>query len=138
MAALGLSMLVRETRAAETAEAKTIDKSESDSALATAARAHEDCLESALQAHADFMPKRLTKGKGGTVTVNQDFREQEMSAEKALALSHLVSLDQLDLDTMWAAMIAGEWLPEDFSPEEARERIAAQSDPGVDDVDLAA
>jgi len=138
MAALGLSMLVRETRAAETAEAKTIDKSESDSALATAARAMEDCLESALQAHADFMPKSLTKGKGGTVTVNQNFREQEIDPQRLQVLKDMVAEGNLSVDTLWQIMQQGESLPEDFDPKKEKERIADMGLPEVDDLDLAA
>lgn len=122
MAALGLSMLVRETRAAETAEAKIIDKSESDSALATAARGLQDGLESALQAHADY----LKADSGGSVAVNRDFHDQVLDPAMIKVLSREVQMGHISLDTMWDILQSGEVLPEDFDRDLERDRLETQ------------
>ena len=123
MAALGLQMLVRETRAAETAQAKMLDKAESDSALAAAARALEDALEEALAIHGEYRGERLS----GAIQVNRDFHEQSLDPQMVTAYSNMVAAGQLSLDTMWAELVRGEVLHEDFDPEVERERIEVMS-----------
>jgi hypothetical protein len=102
MAALGLSMLQNETRAAETAEAKRMDKSEQDSALAVAARGLQDCLERALQFHAQYMG--LTDG---TIEVNQEFEHLTLDSTQITAYSQLHQAGQISLDTLWAMLEDG-------------------------------
>ena len=121
MARLGLSMLQQESRAAETAEAKRIDKSEGDSALSVAARGLQDAVELAFEFHARYrgLPE------GGSVTINRDFEELELTPDEVRMYSELVSSGQLSLDTMYAMLARGERLPEDFNPEEEKDKIAA-------------
>jgi len=121
MARLGLSMLQQETRAAETAEAKRIDKSEGDSALSVAARGLQDAIELALEFHARYrgLPE------GGSITINRDFEELELTPDEVRMYSELVSGGQLSLETMYAMLARGERLPEDFNPEEEKDKIAA-------------
>lgn len=121
MAALGLQMLVRDTRAAETAESKRISASERDASLAAAAKALQDTLEAALQAHADFMGLP----SGGSVTVNTDFRAQEMEPRMIEALSNLVERGQMSLETMWERLQEGDVLPTDFDSEMELSKIDA-------------
>jgi hypothetical protein len=119
MAALGLAMLQRDTRAAETAEARRIEKSETDSQLATVARAIQDGLEEALQIHAEW----LDLEDGGSVTVNRDFERQQLDAQAIAQLRAMVLDGQLSIDTLWERLVAGEILPESFDAEEERARI---------------
>ena len=121
MASLGLSLLLSRpspqgSEEGTTATSDILRKGESDSALATAARSLEDCLENALVAHADFrgLPD------GGSVSVNTDFHEQAMDPQTLQALSAMVSEGKLPLETLWAMMIQGEILDETFDPEKAR------------------
>jgi hypothetical protein len=123
MAVQGLSMLQRQTGAAETAEAKRIDKAEQDSTLATAARATQDALENALAFHAQFM--RLGDD-GGEVTLNSDFESLVLDAADLKVYSDQVALGQLSLDTMWQVMQEGGRLPTDFDPEAEKQRIAEE------------
>jgi hypothetical protein len=121
MAVLGLNMLVRETRAAETAEAKRLDKSEQDSALASAAQSLQDATENALKFTAEFM--KLPEG--GTVTVNRDFMPEGMTPELIAKLSNMVASSQLSLETMWLILGEGGILPDDFDAELEKEQIEA-------------
>jgi hypothetical protein len=124
MATLGLSMLAPDKRAAETAEAKRIDKATSDSKLSTAARGLQDGLERALQFHAKYL--RLPSG--GSVTVNRDFENLRLSAQDIAALSGLVEKGQLSLETMWTMLGDGNVLPDDFKPEEEKGAIQADEE----------
>lgn len=119
MAALGLAMLVKETRAAETAEAKSIDKAESDSALAAVALAYEDALNACLAIHYDYMGEQPQ----GRVRINRDFQDQAISPQLLQTLSDMVGAGRLSMDTLWRKMKEGEVLPEDFDPDDERQRI---------------
>jgi hypothetical protein len=124
MAALGLSMLVRETRAAETAEAKRIDKGEADSQLASWALGHEDAVEEALGFHAEWMGE----ADGGSCEVNTDFGTEMLDAQMVQVLSALVGDRRITLDTMWDILLAGRVLPGTFSAE--REKSLLEDDAG--------
>jgi len=119
MAVMGLSLLQGEKRAAETAEAKRLDKSEKDSALSTAARALQDGVEQALLFHAGY----LGEPNGGSITINQDFMAEAMSPDQVRALSDAVAKGQLSLETMWTKLQEGEWLPDDFDPKVEMDRL---------------
>lgn len=121
MAALGLAMLQRETRAAETAEARRIEKSETDSNLATAARSLQDALIEALGFHAEW----LGKEEAGTVSVNRDFEAQMLSPQMVQALVAMVDRQKLSLETMWEILERGEVLPEGFDREQEMDRLQA-------------
>lgn len=123
MAVLGLSMLQRRTNAAETAEAKRIDKAEQDSALSTASRSQEDALEVALRFHAEFMK---LGDSGGEVTMNSDFEALVLDAADLKVYSDQVAMGQLSLDTMWQVMREGGKLPDDFDPEAEKVKIAEE------------
>lgn len=118
MAALGLQMLVGEKRAAETAQAKMIGKSESDSALATAAKSVQDGLNRALAIHADWTGRNVVE-----VQLNEAFHENPLDASAVTAISNLVAKGQLSLETMWSILEHAGTLPDSFDPEEERERI---------------
>lgn len=123
MAAQGLSLLQVETRQAETATAKRMDKAESDSALAAAARSLQDGLEKALEYHANYM--RLDGG--GSVQINRDFENVPITPDEMRALSEQVASGQLSLETMWAIQEKRGGLPDDFDPEVEKERIASET-----------
>ena len=123
MAAQGLSLLQVETRQAETFEAKRMDKAESDSSLATAARSLQDGLEQLLVYHGNFMQIQSP----GTVEISRDFENQPMTPEEMREWRENVGAGTHSLDTMWAVQRARGSLPDDFDPEIERERIAAGS-----------
>ena len=119
MAVLGLGMLQHETRAAETAEAKRIDKSEQDSALATAARSLQDGLEQALKFHARY----LKKDDGGSIAVSRDFDTLTLSAQEIESYGNMVDTGKLSLETMWMILQEGGRLPDDFDVDEEKARL---------------
>jgi hypothetical protein len=124
MAALGLSMLAPDKRAAETAEAKRIDKSTSDSALAVSARALQDGAERAMGFHAKY--RKLPSG--GSVTINRDFENLTLTYQQITALSNLVAQNQITLETLWKMLIDGAVLPDDFSEDEEKAQLAAEAE----------
>lgn len=121
MAALGLAMLQHETRAAETAEAKRIDKSEKDATIATAARSMLDTVEVLLDFHAQFLG--YPAGSGGSVYLDLDFNIELMDAQTMTAVINMVSAGQLSIQTMWELFMNRGVLPEDMDPELELQRI---------------
>lgn len=85
MASLGLAMLAPQKRAAETAEAKRLDKAASDSKLGTAARGLQDGIERALYFHARY----LKLPSGGSISINRDFDSNVMDAATMTAWADL-------------------------------------------------
>jgi hypothetical protein len=124
MATVGLSMLAPDKRAAETAEGKRIDKAASDSKLSTHARGLQDGLERAFGFHANY--RRLPSG--GSVKVNRDFENLQMTPETINALSSQVEKGQLSIETLWQMEIDGNVLPEDFDPDTEKGRIQADEE----------
>jgi len=86
MATLGLAMLAPQKRIAETAEAKRLDKSTTDSSLAVAARALQDAIEKALGFHARY----LGLPDGGSVEINREFERLLLDAPVMQAFAQLV------------------------------------------------
>lgn len=127
MAALGLAMLQHETRAAETAEAKRIDKSEKDATIATAARSMLDAIEVALDFHAQFLG--YPPGSGGSVYLDLDFNIETMDAPTMTAIISMVNSGQLSLQTMWELFMNRGVLPEDLDTEVELQRIQESGTP---------
>ena len=128
MAAMGLSMLQVETRAAETAEAKRMDKSEQDSALGTVARSLQDALKQALIFHGNF--EKIDKP--GSIQINRDFEDLRLTPEEMNAISEQHAKGQISLETMWASLKEGGRLPDNFDPETERERIESEGLPSLE------
>lgn len=126
MAILGLSMLMSDSRAAETAMSKRIDKAESDSALAAHARATQDALEEAVRLTAKWIGVDLPETDGERwISLNTDFDNIPMDAQTVTALAGMVAQGVLSQETLWTVLQRGEVLPPDFDPEVERERLAA-------------
>jgi hypothetical protein len=119
MAVLGLNMLKRETRAAETAESKRLDKSEQDSALASAVRSLQEAANKALSLTGEYMKI----DKPGTITFNTDFLPDAMGHQLIAEYRNLVAGEQLSLETMWQIMAEGGALPDEFDPELEKELL---------------
>lgn len=121
MAAMGLAMLQHDTRAAETAEAKRIEKDEKTANLSSAARSLQDGAEMCLIYHANYM--RLPQG--GSLIVNRQFEVKPLEPSMVTALSNMVGNGQLSLETLWKIMERQELLPEEFESEDELARIIA-------------
>lgn len=128
MASMGLAMLQNDTRAAETAEAKRIDKDEKTANLSGAVRSMQDGAEQCLIYHANF--RRLPQG--GSLVVNRQFEVKPLEPAMVTALSNMVGNGQLSLPTLWDVMARQELLPEEFETEaELAKIIAGGMIPGV-------
>lgn len=88
MGTLGLAMLSPQKRSAETAEAKRLDKSTSDSALSVTARGLQDCVERVLGFWARYL--KIDSG-GGSIEINRDFEGLLMEASVMTAYATLVN-----------------------------------------------
>jgi len=88
MAALGMSFLSRETRAAETAEAKRLDATAENSTLATAAQGIEDALNLAWSHHAWY--EGVEDVNAPSLTLNRDFDRVTLDAAYIGAIGALV------------------------------------------------
>lgn len=128
MAALGLSILQRQTRAAETAEAKRMDKSESDSQLAVMARATGDAAEEALGLHVMWAPDLGTDG--GSVTLNDDYMNQQLTGDQVRAGLDMYRERAWSLDTLWEFLLEGNIMPTSFNAD--LERVRLEEEPGRD------
>lgn len=135
MARLGLQMIVGQPNPQpRTATEHILDKSDSEAALANAARALQNALGECKLLHEAYMavdadgnlPRNFEAP--GTIEVNTDFHRQLISAQHLTALSKTVAAGQLPLEALWDIMVAGELLPEDFDSERARTQLAAELD----------
>jgi len=88
IAAMGLSFISRDTRAAETAEAKRLDAAAEDSTLATAGQGLEDAVNLAWELHAWY--EGVEKADAPSVSVNTDFDAVGLSAQDVTAIAGLV------------------------------------------------
>lgn len=107
--ALGLAMLAPASRGVETAEAKRLDKSGQDSAIAVTARAAQDAVERALAFHARYL--RLESG--GSVTISREYENPLMDA--ATMQAYAVLADKLGIpdETILVMLQQGGRIPED-------------------------
>ena len=123
MAALGLSMLSPDKKAADnsTATARRIDKASSDSALAVTARGLQDAAERCLKIHANYMGLP----GGGSIKINRDFENLVLTPAEIMAMAGLVADGNLSQESLWDMLIEGNVLPSDFDKDEELARIAA-------------
>jgi hypothetical protein len=128
MGTLGLAMLAPQKRTAETAEAKRLDKSTADSALAVAARGLQDAVERALQFHANYM----RMDSGGSVEINRDFEGLLMEAPVMQAYAALVNAGFPEMAVLEMLQRGGR-IPEDTDLEELHlEMLAGQQAAQID------
>lgn len=122
VAMMGLSFMSRDTRAAETAEAKRLDAAAEDSSLATAAQGIEDALNQAAELHCWYLG--IPKEQAFTISLNRDFDQNVLSPQMVQAIAALV---KEGLPTLRAVqvLIAGGILK---APPEEAEAIALEWD----------
>jgi hypothetical protein len=111
IASFGLTMMASQKRVAETEESKKIDKSGTDSQLAVSARGLQDCLERALQFHANY----LKEEDGGSVEVSTDYDEVLMGADVMTAYANLVGAG-FDKEIAIRMLQIGGRIPDDVDP----------------------
>lgn len=127
MATQGLAMLQRQNRQLETATASAIDKSESDSQLAAAARALEDGLDELLEYHAAFRQVEPAE-----VSLNAEYAAIALDAQTITAWGNEVAGNRISRETYWMILQAGNALPKDFDAKVEEQRIADEMLPAPD------
>lgn len=105
MAALGLSFLSRDTRAAETAEAKRLDATAENSTLATAAEGIEDALDLAAEIHCLYLG--MPAAEAFSITLNKDYEQAGLDAAMVSAIANLVNAGMPVLQAVQALVGAG-------------------------------
>ena len=107
---LGLAAIVGQKMAAETAAAKSIDRSQGDSALMNVALQLQDLIDNCLQFHADY----LGIGEAGSSMVNTDFVSQRMEPAQIAELVKLWGLGGITLETLLIQLADGEVFHDEF------------------------
>lgn len=118
---MGLSFLVSDTRAAETAEAKRLDATAENSTLATASQGIEDALNEALEIHAWYMG--IEKVDAPTISISREFQDTSMASDMLTAYVGAISNAGLPLEVLVRAMKKGNLL----SNEDEVDDIVAQA-----------
>lgn len=123
MARQGMAQIQHETRAAETAEAKRIDKAEQDSTLSAAARAVEDALNRCIELHCEM------KGIDNvpTIHLNRDFERLMLDAQQVQVYGDMVAKGQLSIETLWKILAEGGVLPDGFDGKLERAMLEAEA-----------
>lgn len=109
-AAQGLSMLQRDTRQMQTAEAERLQRVEKDASLSSAVRSLQDMGETMLAFFALFMNETT----GGSLELDYAFEDSMLDTPRIDAYSKMVAAGQLTRRTLWALLIKGGVLPDDF------------------------
>lgn len=121
MAAQGLQQLASDTRAAETAEAKRIDREEQLSTIALSAISWESGLDQLWTYHCEYMGARFV---APTVTCETDFSDVALGVQYLQLAKDLVANGHLSLETLWEIMQRAGLLGEDFDPKLELQRLA--------------
>lgn len=121
MAQLGLAALQSSKRAAETATARELDKSASDSALAVTARGVQDGIERALAFHARY----LGLEDGGSIEINREYNETVMDAGVMTAWATLAEKLGVPVRLVLEALQEGGRIPEDADLDEIEAEMMA-------------
>ena len=123
MAIMGLSSLHSETRQAETATSKRIDKSEQDSQLGSAAQSLQMALNNAKRFHLAW----LDTNDVGDIAVNMDFVDEPLDAQTFRVLFDLWLERGIPLVTLLKAAQRGELLPDGLDVDETMAELANES-----------
>lgn len=123
---LGISTLFNQTMAAETAESKSLTRTDSDSMLAVVSKDLQECLQNALELAAAFTGIEAPK-----VILDHDFDTQLLDPQQVAQYMSLWTQGAIQHSTLLEALKRGEILPA-IEVEEEIEAIAAESLAGLD------
>ena len=118
MRSLGISTLFNQTYGAETAEAKAMDRSDSDSMLSVVAKDLEKCLQDAIDAAGAFVGRETP-----LVQVSRDFNLQELTGPQVQQYLNLWTNGAISHETLLATLKRGEILSEDLDIEQEIELV---------------
>lgn len=116
IAALGVSFMQSDTRAAETAEAKRLDSTAQNATLATAAQGIEDAVNLALEYHAWYLG--IEKDGAPVLTISRDYESTTMDPATMLTYVTAIRDAGLPVRILLEAWMLGGRLPPDTDIEE--------------------
>ena len=117
---LGISTLFNQTYVGETAEAKAMDRSDSDSMLSVVAQDLEKALQNAMDMAAAFVGREAPM-----VAVSRDFNLQALDGQQVAQYLSMWSNGAISHETLLEMLQRGEILP-DINIEEEIEKIESQ------------
>lgn len=110
---LGLSSVLGQKLAAETAESKRIDRSQGDSTMMVVAQNMQDLIDNCLAHHAHY----LNITEVGSSLVNRDFLGTRLEPQEIQALLQLYTAGTITQETLLLQLSEGEVLGDDFDIE---------------------
>lgn len=110
---LALSSVLGQKLAAETAEAKRIDRSQGDSTMMVIAQNMQDLIDNCLEHHAHY----LNITEVGSSYVNRDFLGTRLEPQEIQALLQLYTAGTITQETLLLQLSEGEVLGDDFDIE---------------------
>lgn len=123
MGALGVSFLMSDTRAAETAEAKRLDAAAENATLATAAQAIEDAVNVAFEWDAWY--RGIPKESCPVMTLSRDYENVALGSDVMLAYVKAVSDAEMPVRVLLQAFQQGGRIPSDTNLEELEAEMMA-------------
>ena len=120
MASMGLAMLSREQRQAETAMAKKMDRAEQMATISAVAHEWKNGIEELLRFAANY----LNLADGPEVEVEIDFSDVGIDPSLVSSVIALVNDGHLSVETLWNVLQKAQVLGDGFKPEEEMERLA--------------
>lgn len=138
LAVLGMSALMGVKARPETATGERIEKAETDSALASHARATQDAIEEAVRLTAKWLgieeqlPERSPESRW--VALNRDFEALTLDAQMVTAIANVVTERHLSPETLWDILQRASILTDDFDPETEKDRIEATGAQGLNEI----
>ena len=123
---LGLSTLFNQTYAAETAESKSLSRTDSDSMLAVVSKDLQKCLQNAFEMAAAYIGLEAPE-----VMLDHDFDTQLLDPQQVTQYMSLWTQGAVQHSTLLEALKRGEILPS-IDVEEEIEAIAAEQLSGLD------
>jgi len=118
---LGLAAVLGQKLSAETAEAKTIDRSQGDSTMQVVAQQMQDMIDNSLLFHARY----LGSNESGSSFVNRDFLASRLEPQEIASLLQLYTAGTITQETLLKQLHEGEVLGDDFEVEEEIEATQA-------------
>ena len=118
---LGLAAVLGQKLSAETAEAKTIDRSQGDSTMQVVAQQMQDMIDNSLLFHARY----LGSNESGSSFVNRDFLASRLDPQEIESLLQLYTAGTITQETLLKQLHEGEVLGDDFEVEEELEATQA-------------
>lgn len=119
IASLGLLLLSGQPTVTKTATETNVQHIAETSELGAIARNLQDCLNRCKAIMCDY----LGIDDAGTIEVNRDFIQLALTAQEVLAVSTLEEKKQISLETFWAILEQGEWLPDGFNKDDERAAV---------------